>query len=75
MSSHVAWFFLCRYDASGPCSFYQKEGSAIFRARQWLGAVKFTIVCGIIRALGYPALAKKVWAGWQVISDSLTLSN
>ncbi|CAL8472356.1 g11899 [Coccomyxa elongata] len=54
-----------RYDASGPMSFYQQEGSAVFKVRQWLGGIKFWIVCGIIRALGYPALAKKVWAGWQ----------
>ena len=50
-------------------SFYQKEDSAVFRARQWLGGIKFWIVCGIIRALGYPALAQKVWAGWQVRPD------
>ncbi len=50
-------------------SFYQQEGSAVFKVRQWLGGIKFWIVCGIIRALGYPALAKKVWGGWQVRPD------
>lgn len=55
-------------------SFYQKEDSAVFRVRQWLGGIKFWIVCGIIRALGYPALAKKVWAGWQVRPDLASLA-
>ena len=55
-----------RYDDRGVNTFYLREGTWAFALRQWLGGAKFWLAQALIRAMGYPAIASKVWSGWLV---------
>ena len=57
---------LCRYDDRGMNSCYLREDTWAFALRQWAGGLKFWLAQALLRALGYPAVARKVWAGWLV---------
>ena len=62
-----------RYDDRGVNTFYLREGTWAFALRQWLGGVKFWLAQALIRAMGYPAIASKVWSGWLVRALLATL--
>lgn len=64
---------MCSYDNKGLNTFYLTEGTLMFKLRQVLCSIKFFLARQLIRALGYPALANKVWSGWQVTNAPSTL--